>query len=106
LETLVTIKPRLAFTGVGWIGRARMQAAAESELADLVVIADPSDECLQQAHKIAPQSSISSFEKIIMDNDIEGVVIATPSALHMQQAIAALDTGKAVFCQKPLGRNH
>jgi predicted dehydrogenase len=32
------------------------------------------------------------------------VVIATPSALHAEQAIAALEAGAAVFCQKPLGR--
>jgi predicted dehydrogenase len=32
------------------------------------------------------------------------VVIATPSALHADQAAAALERGAAVFCQKPLGR--
>jgi predicted dehydrogenase len=31
-------------------------------------------------------------------------VIATPSALHAQQAEAALARGMAVFCQKPLAR--
>jgi predicted dehydrogenase len=35
----------------------------------------------------------------------DGVVIATPSALHAEQAIAALERGVAVFCQKPLGRS-
>ncbi|MCX9146072.1 Gfo/Idh/MocA family oxidoreductase [Erythrobacter sp. WG] len=30
---------------------------------------------------------------------------ATPSALHAEQAIAALERGLAVFCQKPLGRS-
>src|SRR5690606_16375961 len=37
--------------------------------------------------------------------DLDGVVIATPSAMHAEQATAALDRGFAVFCQKPLGRN-
>ena len=32
------------------------------------------------------------------------MVIATPSAAHADQSIAALNAGKAVFCQKPLGR--
>src|SRR5690606_772649 len=35
---------------------------------------------------------------------LDGVVIATPSALHAEQAEAALERGLAVFCQKPLGR--
>ena len=106
METLTAIKPKLAFAGVGWIGRARMQAVAESNLADLAIISDPSLECLQQAYKIAPQSRTASFNKLIADHEIDGVVIATPNSLHMQQAVAALDRGKAVFCQKPLGRNH
>jgi predicted dehydrogenase len=33
------------------------------------------------------------------------VVIATPSAMHAEQSIRALERGAAVFCQKPLGRN-
>jgi predicted dehydrogenase len=37
--------------------------------------------------------------------DLDGLVIATPSALHAEQCIQALDAGVAVFCQKPLGRN-
>ncbi len=37
--------------------------------------------------------------------DVDGIVIATPSALHAEQSITALNAGKAVFCQKPLGRN-
>ncbi len=36
---------------------------------------------------------------------LDGIVIATPSALHSAQSIAALRSGCAVFCQKPLGRN-
>jgi predicted dehydrogenase len=40
----------------------------------------------------------------LLDADIDGVVIATPSASHAEQAIAALERGLAVFCQKPLAR--
>ena len=34
----------------------------------------------------------------------DGVVIATPSALHAAQCVQAFDAGAAVFCQKPLAR--
>src|SRR4051812_36099524 len=37
--------------------------------------------------------------------DLDGVVIATPSAQHTEQCIAGLKRGLAVFSQKPLGRN-
>jgi predicted dehydrogenase len=48
--------------------------------------------------------SVASFDALL-DSDADAVVIATPSALHAEQAEAALRRGKAVFCQKPLGRN-
>lgn len=41
----------------------------------------------------------------LLHSDADAIVIATPSAMHAEQAIAALEHGKAVFCQKPLGRN-
>jgi predicted dehydrogenase len=106
LETLATIKPKLAFTGVGWIGRNRMQAAAESGLADIALVSDTSEQCIDEALKLVPSSkSATSFEETIKNPDIDAVVIATPSALHMQQSVDAFAHGKAVFCQKPLGRN-
>lgn len=105
METLIETKPRLAFAGVGWIGRHRMQAAAASGLADIALLSDTSGSCLEEAAKLAPHSrAVNSFEAALTD-DIDGVVIATPSALHMQQSVAAFERGKAVFCQKPLGRN-
>jgi predicted dehydrogenase len=40
----------------------------------------------------------------LLDLDLDGVVIATPSALHADQCVRALERGLAVFCQKPLAR--
>jgi predicted dehydrogenase len=99
-------KPRLAFAGVGWIGRSRLQAAAASGLAEIALLSDPSQSCIDEAAKLVPQSRTThSFDDTISDKTIDGVVIATPSALHKEQAVAAFERGKAVFCQKPLGRN-
>ena len=105
VETLISTKPKLGFAGVGWIGRSRMQAAAESGLADIVLISDPSEDCVAAACMLAPHAAaVASFEEAVSNPDVEALVIATPSALHMEQAVAAFESGKAVFCQKPLGR--
>ncbi len=48
---------------------------------------------------------VQRFDELIRDPGLDGIVIATPSALHAEQAIAALQNKKAVFCQKPLGRS-
>lgn len=100
-----TSEPRLGFIGVGWIGRNRMEAIARSGLAQIAAISDPSAEALDVASQSAPKAKrCGSFEELL-DSDLDGIVIATPSALHAEQSIAALQSGKAVFCQKPLARN-
>src|SRR4051812_33308826 len=106
METLINTKPKLGFAGVGWIGRNRMKAAVESGLADIRLVTDVSSNCADEACKLATGLKyVPSFEELIGDPELDAVVIATPSALHMEQSVAAFENGKAVFCQKPLGRN-
>lgn len=98
-------RPRLGFAGVGWIGRSRMEAIAQSGFAEIAALTDPSAVALKQASESAPGAAVcASFEELL-ELPLEGIVIATPSALHAAQAIAALRKGRAVFCQKPLARN-
>lgn len=98
-------KPRLGFLGVGWIGRHRMQAVAESDVAEIAAIADPMAEMRERAQHVAPGARLCERYAQLLELDLDGVVIATPSALHAEQSLAALERGLAVFCQKPLGRN-
>jgi predicted dehydrogenase len=98
-------RPRLGFLGVGWIGRHRMEALAESGLIEAAAICDPVEANALEAARLAPDARrVASFEELV-DLDLDGIVVATPSALHAEQSIRALDRGLSVFCQKPLGRN-
>ncbi|HZQ61929.1 MAG TPA: Gfo/Idh/MocA family oxidoreductase [Casimicrobiaceae bacterium] len=97
-------RPRLGFLGVGWIGRHRMQAVAEDGCADIVVIADAARTIAEEARALAPRATIMGSLEDMLAQSLDGVVIATPSALHAAQAQLALDRGMAVFCQKPLAR--
>ncbi len=97
-------RPRLGFLGVGWIGRPRMQAILEAGMAEVAAIADPSPETAAEAGRLAPGAELVRTLDDLLDMGVDGVVIATPSALHAEQSIRALASGAAVFCQKPLGR--
>jgi predicted dehydrogenase len=97
-------KPRLGFLGVGWIGRHRMDAIVRSGAADIVAVADSTVETAAQAASCAPGATVLDSLEDLMEVGLEGLAIATPSALHAEQAVAALERGMAVFCQKPLGR--
>jgi predicted dehydrogenase len=97
-------RPRLGFLGVGWIGHHRMNAIRETGLAEIAAIADPSPEMTKRAAELVPDASFGTALDDLLEAELDGVVIATPTALHAQQAIRALECGVAVFCQKPLGR--
>jgi predicted dehydrogenase len=93
----------LGFLGVGWIGRHRLEAIVQSSAAEVVAVADPVHENAAAAVSLAPAKVVGSLDELL-EQELDGIVIATPSALHAEQATAALERGVAVFCQKPLGR--
>ena len=57
-----------------------------------------------EAGRLAPRRKLVGTLDDLVDLEVDGVVIATPSAMHAEQSIRALERGAAVFCQKPLGR--
>jgi predicted dehydrogenase len=90
--SVIATRPRLGFVGLGWIGRARLEALEAHGVAEIGAFVDP-----------AVPDALDTLDELF-DTRLDGVVIASPSALHAEQAIAALQQGLAVFCQKPLGR--
>jgi predicted dehydrogenase len=99
-----TNRPRLGFAGVGWIGRNRLDAIAAGGCAEIAAVADPVPDAMRKVAADHPAvECVSGFDELL-SLDLDGVVIATPSALHAEQSIAAFERGFAVFCQKPLAR--
>ena len=96
--TVATL-PRLGFAGLGWIGRHRMNALRDSGAGEVAMLCDPIADLSNDDGE-----STQSFDELLA-SDVDAIVIATPNSFHAAQAIAALERGKAVFCQKPLGRN-
>lgn len=97
-------RPRLGFVGLGWIGLSRMRSIAEADIAEILAVADVNAEATSTAIRMAPDAkAVSSFDELL-DLNLDGIVIATPSGMHANQALQALERGVAVFCQKPLAR--
>jgi predicted dehydrogenase len=94
----------LGFLGTGWIGRNRMEAMLATGEARAVAICDPNPEMASRAQELAPEAEIVGSFDALLEREPDGVVIATPSALHADQCIRAFEGGAALFCQKPLGR--
>lgn len=100
----MTARPRLGFLGVGWIGRNRMEAILAADVAEVVAVADSAPEVAASAAVHAGAGVVDAEVLLAGGLGLDGVVIATPSALHAAQAVRALRNGMAVFCQKPLAR--
>jgi len=102
-------RPRLGFVGLGWIGAMRLEAVAGRagrSGAEVVAICDASPGRLEStARNYAGAACFQDYDEMLSRAAVlrlDGVVIATPNALHAPQALAALGCGLAVFSQQPL----
>lgn len=97
-------KPRLGFVGLGWIGQHRLEALLREGAGEVAAFVDPSPQVQERMRELAPGATALSSLEDLLELGLDGAVIATPSAMHAGQALALLDRGVAVFCQKPLAR--
>jgi predicted dehydrogenase len=94
---------KVGVIGVGGIARTHFPGWRESPHAEVVALADVVPEVLQ---RVGGEQSVTRLyerpEDLIADPDIDVVDICTPNNYHAALAIAALDAGKHVLCEKPL----
>jgi UDP-2-acetamido-3-amino-2,3-dideoxy-glucuronate N-acetyltransferase len=88
---------RIALVGVGKWGRNLLRVLTEFEEIRAVYDTDP-----RSLEAVPPSLRAPSFEAILENPAIEGVVIATPAATHYELARAALLSNRDVFVEKPL----
>lgn len=95
---------RLGFLGLGWIGQQRCASILRDTPAQMIAYCDADPLARQAAARLAPGAVAAGNLSELLRLELDGIVIATPSAMHAEQSVAALEAGCAVFCQKPLGR--
>lgn len=98
-------KIRFAVIGCGRMGLRRMQTIVEHPKAELVCVVDVNEqEARLAADKYGCQYYLS-YEEMLYRRDIDCVIVSVPNKWHRETVIAALDSKKHVFCEKPLARN-
>lgn len=91
---------RFGLIGAGAIGKIRADALKQSELCDLVAVADLDEE---RAMAAAPSARyFADAGALIADEEVEAVIISTPPVLHEPLALAAASRGKHVLVEKPM----
>ena len=94
---------RIAQVGCGYWGPNLMRNVAGNPKAELVAICDADPVALQRvAGKYPGVTQFTSLDEVLVQPSIDAVVIATPSRLHFEHVLAALQAGKHVLVEKPM----
>jgi predicted dehydrogenase len=103
----------IGLVGVGWMGRVHSAAYRRCRdhypdcagVARLVVAADDDAERARGAvDRLGYERSTGDWRDVIADPEVEAVSIATPNWLHRDVAVAAVEAGKHIWIEKPVGR--
>jgi predicted dehydrogenase len=104
-------KLRVGLIGAGFIARTHIDALRRAcllfpELGVEVELPVVADATLATARSFASRTGIAGatddWRAVVEDPAIDLVDIATPNNLHFPIAMAAIEAGKAIYCEKPL----
>ncbi len=94
-------KTRIAVAGAGYIGQAHMAAAQDSATVTLSAVVDPSPAAKATA-EAAGVPLYRSLAELFAKDKTDGVVLATPNALHVPQAMACIAAQVPMLLEKPI----
>jgi predicted dehydrogenase len=94
----------IALIGAGGMGTSDINTALQIPGVKLVAVCDLYDGRLKEAKTKwgADIFTTKHYKEILIRNDIDAVVIATPDHWHQQISIDAMHAGKHVYCEKPM----
>jgi predicted dehydrogenase len=93
---------RLGLVGLGWFGGVLAKSARATGMAEVVACFSRSPDARQAFAAEHGCRAAGSFDDLVGDAEIGGVVVATPHSTHAEQAVVAAEAGKHVFVEKPL----
>ena len=96
---------RLGLIGLGYIGKIHMNNLLRLPHVNLVAVADSSKKALKEAKNAGVKKTFTNYEQLLHDSNIDAVIIALPTHLHLQCATKAAEAGKHMLLEKPIARN-
>ncbi|MBB3930391.1 putative dehydrogenase [Kaistia hirudinis] len=98
---------RIGVLGCGPIAQfAHLESCVKARNADLYAICDAAPDLLDRmGATYEPQKRYADYDAMLADPQVEAVIVAISDAFHVPMAKRALEAGKHVLCEKPLGTN-
>ena len=96
-------KIKFAVIGAGHIGKRHAEMITREEEAELIALVDSrtKEECGADHFDVPFFHSVEELVESGLDFDV--VNVCTPNGLHAAQSLQALEAGKHVVCEKPMG---
>jgi predicted dehydrogenase len=95
------VKHKMGIIGFGGMAGYHYNCLKSYDRAEVVGIWDINPERLEAAEKLGLKA-YKSQDEILHDNSLDWILIATTNKYHMEIAIAAMEAGKNVICEKPV----
>lgn len=95
---------KVGIVGCGLIGNRRARVAREAG-DPVLLVADINPERAQETGKAVDASWTEDWREVVRHPEVDAIVVATVNQSLLAITRAALETGKHVLCEKPLGRN-
>ncbi|MBQ8092469.1 MAG: Gfo/Idh/MocA family oxidoreductase [Clostridia bacterium] len=89
--------------GCGMISGNHFHALSKLDIAHVAAVCDIDSEKLKAAVLQYGVPGYADYRELLRDARVESVHICTPHYLHAEMTIAALQAGKHVLCEKPMG---
>lgn len=102
---------RIGLIGAGYMGKAHtlawqsVRTVFDTPLSPVceMLATSTEDGARENARGWGWRRSTGDWQTLVTDTAIDAVVIATPPRTHLPMCLAAIASGKHVFCEKPLG---
>ena len=97
---------RLGIIGIGGRASAHISALNEIDACEITALCDIDPDHLQNGVdqvKGAKPGTFRDYTKLLEQPNVDAVAIVTPNQLHKEMTIRALEAGKHVLCEKPMG---
>src|SRR5579871_4463202 len=93
----------VAIIGTGFMGAVHAEALKRVGVTLTGILGSSAEKSEAAAERLGVPRVYATYEEALRDPAVHAVHICTPNRLHLPQTLAALEAGKHVMCEKPLG---
>ena len=98
-------KVKLGIIGLGYVGKIHLKHCLKIANVDVAAVSDLSKKTLKDAKDAGVKKTFTNYEQLLKEPDIDAVIVALPTHLHLQCAKQAAEAHKHIFMEKPIAVN-